>query len=76
VLKYVKEQTAPLHGLGGLISSEEQEEYLKHNFTKTLAGGKLLGDNIIFLAYTQKTSAIASGAIPIGSTVVRPMTMD
>jgi hypothetical protein len=33
---------------GGLISSEEQEEYLKHNYAKTIAGGKLLGDNIIF----------------------------
>jgi hypothetical protein len=61
---------------GGLISLEEQEEYLKHNCAKTIAGGKLLGDNIIFWAYTQKTSAIASGATPIGSTVVRPMAMD
>jgi hypothetical protein len=33
-----------------------------------IAEDKLLGDNIIFSAYTQKLSAIASGATTIGST--------
>jgi hypothetical protein len=32
----------------GLISSEEQEEYLKHNCAKTITEENLLGDNIIF----------------------------
>jgi protein subunit release factor B len=48
VQKYVKEQTAPRRGLGGSYRQKEQEEYLKHDCAKTIVGGKLLGDNIIF----------------------------
>jgi hypothetical protein len=68
IQQYVKEQTAPRHRLGGSYRQKEQEEYLKHNCAKTITGGKLLGDNIIFWAYTRKLSAIASRATLIGST--------
>jgi hypothetical protein len=66
----IKKHNVARLGLGGLRRKKRREESLSANHTEKYCKETVYGTNMsIFFAYTQKNSAIASGATPIGSAV-------
>jgi hypothetical protein len=70
----IKKHSVPRLGLGGLHHKKRREESLSANHIRKKLQETIYGiDMFIFLSLYPKNSAIASGAIPIGSAIAHPI---